>query len=38
MAEEFAKEITQNKFMVITGAGGGIMEAGNKGGGDQSLA
>lgn len=37
MAEEFAKEITQNKFMVITGAGGGIMEAGNKGGGDQSF-
>lgn len=31
MAEAFAKLITQKGYMVITGAGGGIMEAGNKG-------
>lgn len=32
-AEEFARKISQKGFMVITGAGGGIMEAGNKGAG-----
>lgn len=37
MAESFSKMITDSQFMVITGAGGGIMEAGNKGGGDQSF-
>ena len=37
MAEKFSKSITENDFMVITGAGGGIMEAGNKGGGDESF-
>jgi uncharacterized protein (TIGR00730 family) len=31
MAELFSKKITQKGFMVITGAGGGVMEAGNKG-------
>ena len=31
LAEEFAQKITQQGFMVITGAGNGIMEAGNKG-------
>lgn len=33
MAEEFARKIVQKGFMVMTGAGGGIMEAGNKGAG-----
>lgn len=33
MAEEFAREIAQKKFLVITGSGPGIMEAGNKGAG-----
>ncbi|MFE4107521.1 LOG family protein [Almyronema epifaneia] len=38
MALEFAQRITQQGFMVMTGAGGGIMEAGNKGAGpDQSF-
>jgi uncharacterized protein (TIGR00730 family) len=31
MAEEFARKITHKGFMIITGAGGGIMEAGNRG-------
>ena len=31
LAEEFAKKITHKGFMVVTGAGGGIMEAGNRG-------
>ncbi|MBT5856575.1 LOG family protein [bacterium] len=31
LAEDFAKAVTEKDFMVITGAGGGIMEAGNKG-------
>jgi uncharacterized protein (TIGR00730 family) len=33
MAVEFANRITQYGFMVITGAGGGIMQAGNEGAG-----
>jgi uncharacterized protein (TIGR00730 family) len=33
MAVEFAQRITQQGFMVITGAGGGIMQAGNEGAG-----
>jgi uncharacterized protein (TIGR00730 family) len=31
MTEELADKITREGFMVITGAGGGIMEAGNRG-------
>ena len=31
MARRFASEIVKSNFMVITGAGGGIMEAGNEG-------
>jgi len=34
MAEDFARVITKNKFLVITGSGPGIMEAGNKGAGE----
>jgi len=33
MAVEFARCVTQQGFMVMTGAGGGIMEAGNQGAG-----
>lgn len=33
MAVEFAQRVTQQGFMVITGAGGGIMQAGNEGAG-----
>jgi uncharacterized protein (TIGR00730 family) len=33
MAKEFAHYVTQQGFMVITGAGGGIMQAGNEGAG-----
>lgn len=33
MAAEFARSVTQQGFMVITGAGGGIMQAGNEGAG-----
>ncbi|MBD1918691.1 MULTISPECIES: TIGR00730 family Rossman fold protein [Cyanophyceae] len=33
LAEKFAKQITELGFMVMTGAGGGIMEAGNAGAG-----
>jgi uncharacterized protein (TIGR00730 family) len=33
MAAEFARYITQQGFMVMTGAGGGIMQAGNEGAG-----
>ncbi|MBW4682034.1 MAG: LOG family protein [Microcoleus vaginatus WJT46-NPBG5] len=38
MAAQFAHSVTQQGFMVITGAGGGIMQAGNEGAGaDQSF-
>ena len=37
MTEKFSKRIAEEDFMVITGAGGGIMEAGNKGAGDDSF-
>ncbi|MEB3360154.1 MAG: LOG family protein [Synechococcales bacterium] len=33
MAAEFARRIVQRGFMVMTGAGGGIMQAGNEGAG-----
>jgi hypothetical protein len=33
LAAEFAHRVTQEGFMVITGAGGGIMQAGNEGAG-----
>ena len=33
MAADFARSITEEGFMVITGAGGGIMRAGNEGAG-----
>ncbi|MGG6270386.1 LOG family protein [Leptolyngbya sp. AN03gr2] len=33
LAKEFAQYVTQQGYMVITGAGGGIMEAGNEGAG-----
>lgn len=33
LAQAFAQRITQRKFMVMTGAGGGIMQAGNEGAG-----
>ncbi|MGF1541436.1 MAG: LOG family protein [Pleurocapsa sp.] len=36
MAVEFARCITQQGFMVITGAGGGIMQAGNEGAGREN--
>lgn len=31
MAEEFSRKITAKGYMVVTGGGGGVMEAGNKG-------
>lgn len=34
MARDFAQCVTQQGFMVITGAGGGIMQAGNEGAGE----
>ncbi|HBL61391.1 MAG TPA: cytochrome D ubiquinol oxidase subunit II [Cyanobacteria bacterium UBA8803] len=36
LAAEFARRLTQHGFMVITGAGGGIMEAGNCGAGAEN--
>lgn len=35
LAEQFAKQVTELGFMVMTGAGGGIMEAGNAGAGSE---
>ncbi len=31
MAEEFTKKLTKKGYMIVTGAGSGVMEAGNKG-------
>ncbi|MBU0533564.1 MAG: TIGR00730 family Rossman fold protein [Candidatus Omnitrophica bacterium] len=31
MAEEFSRKITAKGYMIVTGGGGGVMEAGNKG-------
>jgi uncharacterized protein (TIGR00730 family) len=31
MAEEFAKKLTEKGYMIVTGGGPGVMEAGNKG-------
>ena len=36
MAANFARRITEEGFMVITGAGGGIMQAGNEGAGREN--
>jgi len=38
MALEFARTISKKGYMVITGGGGGVMEAGNCGGGNKSFA
>jgi uncharacterized protein (TIGR00730 family) len=38
MAVDFAKEIVKKGFMVITGGGGGVMEAGNCGAGKNGFA
>lgn len=38
MAVDFAKEIVKKGFMVITGGGGGVMEAGNRGAGKKGFA
>jgi uncharacterized protein (TIGR00730 family) len=35
IAREFGREISQRGFMVMTGAGGGIMQAGNEGAGPE---
>lgn len=36
IAVDFARRVTQQGFMVITGAGGGIMQAGNEGAGAEN--
>ncbi|HEY9888171.1 MAG TPA: LOG family protein [Candidatus Obscuribacterales bacterium] len=36
MAREFGRQIAQRGFMVMTGAGGGIMHAGNEGAGQEN--
>jgi hypothetical protein len=33
MAEEFSRKLTEKKYMIVTGGGPGVMEAGNKGAG-----
>ena len=38
LAQQFAEEITKKGYMVITGGGGGIMEAGNRGAGSKGFA
>ncbi|KPJ69248.1 hypothetical protein AMJ44_04190 [candidate division WOR-1 bacterium DG_54_3] len=38
MTVEFAREIVKKGFMVITGGGGGVMEAGNRGAGKKGFA
>ncbi|MBI5399040.1 LOG family protein [Candidatus Saganbacteria bacterium] len=38
MAQAFAEEMVKLGYMVITGGGGGVMEAGNKGAGNQGFA
>jgi uncharacterized protein (TIGR00730 family) len=38
IAVDFAKEIVKKKYMVITGGGGGVMEAGNRGAGRKGFA
>ena len=38
MAADFAREIVKHKYMVITGGGGGAMEAGNLGAGKKGFA
>ncbi|MBB5021012.1 LOG family protein [Desulfurispira natronophila] len=36
LAKEFSRRMAEHNFMVITGAGGGIMEAGNEGAGTEN--
>lgn len=38
MALEFSKKISKLGYMIITGGGGGVMEAGNRGAGDKGFA
>jgi uncharacterized protein (TIGR00730 family) len=38
MALEFSRKISEKGYMIITGGGGGVMEAGNRGAGDKSFA
>ena len=37
MAEEFTKKLTQKGYMIVTGGGSGVMEAGNKGAEEDSI-
>jgi len=37
-AEEFAREMVKHDYLIITGGGGGVMEAGNKGAGRKGFA